>query len=124
MSEIPNFGLQFFENSISAGRSIIFYISLQAISACKKTIIVILQVHKFSFSPNPQSNTPCAARYALGLLPRCAQSGGCLRHCSTLGAPSRSFYANGASIELIAKSLQMTEEEVREIVNAPVTVQA
>ena len=35
---------------------------------------------------------------------------------------ARSFYANGASIELIANSLHMTEEEVREIVNAPVTV--
>ncbi len=29
---------------------------------------------------------------------------------------ARSFYANGASIELIAKSLGMTEEEVKEIV--------
>ena len=37
---------------------------------------------------------------------------------------ARSFYANGASIELIAKSLHMTEEEIREIVNTPVTVQA
>ena len=30
---------------------------------------------------------------------------------------ARSFYANGASIELIAKSLHMTEEQVREIVS-------
>ena len=30
---------------------------------------------------------------------------------------ARSFYANGASIELIAKSLGMTEEQVKEIVN-------
>ena len=37
---------------------------------------------------------------------------------------ARNFYANGASIELIAKSLHMTEEQVREIVNAPVTVKA
>ena len=37
---------------------------------------------------------------------------------------ARSFYANGASIELIAKSLHMTEEEIREIVNTPVTVKA
>ena len=37
---------------------------------------------------------------------------------------ARSFYTNGASIELIAKSLKMTEEEVREIVNAPVSVKA
>ncbi len=29
---------------------------------------------------------------------------------------ARSFYANGASIELIAKSLNMTPEQVREIV--------
>ena len=35
---------------------------------------------------------------------------------------ARSFYANGASIELIAKSLHMTEDQVREIVNAPVSV--
>ena len=37
---------------------------------------------------------------------------------------ARSFYSNGASIELIAKSLNMTEEEIREIVNTPVTVKA
>ena len=37
---------------------------------------------------------------------------------------ARSFYANGASIELIAKSLHMTEEQVREIVNEPVEVKA
>ena len=37
---------------------------------------------------------------------------------------ARNFYANGASIELIAKSLHMTEEQVREIVNAPVPVKA
>ena len=37
---------------------------------------------------------------------------------------ARSFYANGASVELIAKSLHMTEEEVREIVNAPIPVKA
>lgn len=37
---------------------------------------------------------------------------------------ARSFYANGASIELIAKSLHMTEEEIQEIVNTPVTVKA
>ena len=37
---------------------------------------------------------------------------------------ARSFYANGASIELIAKSLHMTEEEIRKIVNTPVTVKA
>ena len=35
---------------------------------------------------------------------------------------ARSFYANGVSIELIEKSLHMTEEEIREIVNTPVTV--
>ncbi len=29
---------------------------------------------------------------------------------------ARSFYANGASLELIAKSLNMTEEQVKEIV--------
>ena len=37
---------------------------------------------------------------------------------------AKNLHANGASIELIAKSLEMTEEEVREIVNAPVTVKA
>ena len=37
---------------------------------------------------------------------------------------ARSFYSNGVSIELIAKSLHMTEEEVREIVNAPIPVKA
>ena len=37
---------------------------------------------------------------------------------------ARSFYANGASIELIAKSLHMTEDQVREIVNTPVTIKA
>lgn len=30
---------------------------------------------------------------------------------------ARSFYANGVSIEVIAKSLNMTEEQVEEIVN-------
>lgn len=29
---------------------------------------------------------------------------------------ARNFYANGASIELIAKSLKMTEEQIKEIV--------
>ena len=33
---------------------------------------------------------------------------------------ARSFYANGASIELIAKSLHMTEEQVQEIVKETV----
>ena len=33
---------------------------------------------------------------------------------------ARSFYANGASIELIAKSLNMTEEQVKELVAQPV----
>lgn len=37
---------------------------------------------------------------------------------------AKSFYANGASIELIAKSLKMTEEEVREIVNKTVPLKA
>ena len=32
---------------------------------------------------------------------------------------ARAFYGNGASIELIAKSLKMTEEQVREIVSKP-----
>ena len=36
---------------------------------------------------------------------------------------ARSFYANGVSIEIIAKSLHMTEEQVREIVNEPATQQ-
>ena len=31
---------------------------------------------------------------------------------------ARSFYANGVSIELIAKSLGMTEDQVKEIVAA------
>ena len=35
---------------------------------------------------------------------------------------ARSFFANGASVELIAKSLGMTEEQVREIVKEPVPV--
>ena len=35
---------------------------------------------------------------------------------------ARSFYANGVSIELIAKSLHMTEEQVRAIVNETVSV--
>ena len=37
---------------------------------------------------------------------------------------ARSFYANGASVELIAKSLNMTEEQVREIVKETVSVNA
>ena len=37
---------------------------------------------------------------------------------------ARSFYANGASIELIAKSLHMTEEQVKEIVKESVSVKA
>lgn len=36
---------------------------------------------------------------------------------------ARNFYENGVSIEIIAKSMHMTEEQVREIVNEPVTVQ-
>ena len=36
---------------------------------------------------------------------------------------ARSFYENGASIELIAKSLKMTEEQIREIVTQPVPQQ-
>ena len=32
---------------------------------------------------------------------------------------ARSFYENGVSIELIAKSLKMTEEQVKEIVSEP-----
>ena len=47
----------------------------------------------------------------------------CWRRDGALEA-ARSFYANGASIELIAKSMHMTEEEVREIVKEPVTVKA
>ena len=35
---------------------------------------------------------------------------------------ARSFYANGASIELIAKSLNMTPEQVKEIVKDLVPV--
>ena len=37
---------------------------------------------------------------------------------------ARSFFTNGVSIEIIAKSLHMTEEHVREIVNTPVSVKA
>ena len=37
---------------------------------------------------------------------------------------ARSFYANGVSVDIIAKSLHMTEEEVREIVKEPATVKA
>ncbi len=39
---------------------------------------------------------------------------------------ARSFYANGASIELIAKSLNMTFEQVEEIINGkvPAVIQA
>ena len=36
---------------------------------------------------------------------------------------AKSFYANGASIELIAKSLHMSEEQVKKIVKEPVTQQ-
>ena len=36
---------------------------------------------------------------------------------------ARSFYANGASIELIAKSLNMTIEQVKEIVNEKLPVE-
>ena len=36
---------------------------------------------------------------------------------------ARSFYNNGASIELIAKSLNMTIEQVNEIVKQPVSLQ-
>ncbi len=35
---------------------------------------------------------------------------------------AKSFYANGASVELIAKSLGMTQEQVQEIVNAKAVV--
>ena len=35
---------------------------------------------------------------------------------------ARSFYANGVSIELIAKSLNMTPEQIKEIVKDLVTV--
>lgn len=35
---------------------------------------------------------------------------------------ARSFYANGVSVEIIAKSLNMTEEQVLEIVKEPVSV--
>ena len=35
---------------------------------------------------------------------------------------ARSFYANGASVELIAKSLHMTEEQVLKILKEPVPV--
>ncbi len=37
---------------------------------------------------------------------------------------ARSFYANGVSIDIIAKSLNMTEEEVKEIIAAPSPAQA
>ena len=37
---------------------------------------------------------------------------------------ARSFYANGASIELIAKSLHMTIEQVKEIVQDVVPVES
>ena len=37
---------------------------------------------------------------------------------------ARNFYANGASIELIAKSLNMTSDEVKEIVKDTVPVKA
>lgn len=37
---------------------------------------------------------------------------------------ARSFYANGVSIDIIAKSLNMTEEEVKEIVSQPSPAQA
>ena len=37
---------------------------------------------------------------------------------------AKSFYANGASIELIAKSLNMTEEQVKEIVSEVMTSRA
>ena len=37
---------------------------------------------------------------------------------------ARSFYANGASIELIANSLNMTIEQVQEIVKTKVPAQA
>ena len=34
---------------------------------------------------------------------------------------ARNFYANGVSIEIIAKSLGMTEDQVKEIVNGATT---
>jgi len=37
---------------------------------------------------------------------------------------ARSFYANGVSIEIIAKSLNMTEDQVRELVKESVSVKA
>ena len=37
---------------------------------------------------------------------------------------ARNLYDNGVSIELIAKSLQLAEEQVREIVSKPVPVKA
>ena len=36
---------------------------------------------------------------------------------------ARSFYANGVSVDIIAKSLGMTETQVREIVNSSVSVE-
>ena len=35
---------------------------------------------------------------------------------------ARNFYANGVSVEIIAKSLGMTEDQVRQIVNESVVV--
>lgn len=37
---------------------------------------------------------------------------------------ARNFHTNGVSVEIIAKSLNMTEEQVRDIVNEPVPVKA
>ena len=37
---------------------------------------------------------------------------------------ARNFYANGVSIEIIAKSLNMTKEQVRELVKESVSVKA
>ena len=37
---------------------------------------------------------------------------------------ARSFYANGASVELIAKSMKMTEEQVLKIVKEQVAAKA
>ena len=36
----------------------------------------------------------------------------------------QNFYANGASLELIAKSMKITEEQVKEIINTPIPVKA
>lgn len=53
-----------------------------------------------------------------------SESGAEMADRSKLWKMPEVFFANGVSVEIIAKSLHRTEDQVREIVNAPVPVKA